>query len=138
MTALGDFSSGDVLTAADMNAIGTWQTWSPNVRAEVGTWGGVTLLRARYCEINKLIVGQIDFQITSVGTGDSGSLFDLPVTAASSTNVAIGIGREHSLNGYTVNVYQLNTATASIRYYSNTATANNLAAPSVIFTYEAA
>lgn len=31
MTALGDFSPGDVLTAADLNAIGAWQTYTPTL-----------------------------------------------------------------------------------------------------------
>lgn len=31
MTALGDFSAGDVLTAADLNAIGDWQSYTPTL-----------------------------------------------------------------------------------------------------------
>jgi len=55
MTALGDFSSGDVLTAADLNAIGTWQDFTP-------TFSGITVgngtLTGRYCQINKFVAWQ--------------------------------------------------------------------------------
>ena len=53
MTALGDFSSGDVLTAADMNAIGTWITFTPS-------WNNFTAGNAvqdwSYCIINDLMI----------------------------------------------------------------------------------
>jgi len=53
MTALGDFVSGDVLTAADMNAIGTWTTFTPS-------WNNFTVGNATqdwsYCIINDVMI----------------------------------------------------------------------------------
>ena len=56
MTALGDFSPGDVLTASDLNAIGTWTTYTPTW---TGTGGATTLgngtLVGYYTQLNDLV-----------------------------------------------------------------------------------
>jgi len=53
MTALGAFSSGDVLTAADLNAIGTWTAFTP-------AWVNFTVGDAThswyYAQINDLFI----------------------------------------------------------------------------------
>jgi|DEB0MinimDraft_4_1074332.scaffolds.fasta_scaffold34947_4 hypothetical protein len=80
MTALGDFTAGDVLTAADLNDIGTWTTYTP-------VWTGVTVgngtVTARYCQINKLVFWQVELVVgstTSVGTTNVRITY--PVSAA--------------------------------------------------------
>jgi len=64
MTALGDFSSGDVLTAADMNAIGTWSTYTPTLTNFTGT-----VDFAVYAVVNKIVIVHASIDLTSTVTG---------------------------------------------------------------------
>jgi len=68
MTALGAFSAGDVLTAADLNAIGTWTTFTPTARfgANAVTF---TQKYGRYSVLNKIVILQVGF----IGFSYSGS-----------------------------------------------------------------
>lgn len=57
MTALGDFTAGDVLQAADLNAIGTWTSYTPTWTASGGTPSlGNGSLTAKYIKINNLVI----------------------------------------------------------------------------------
>jgi len=74
MTALGAFSSGDVLTAADLNAIATTSTTYTPTWASTGTQPtlGNGTLSGRYIKINKLVWVQIFMltgSTTTYGTG---------------------------------------------------------------------
>lgn len=68
MTALGDFTSGDVLTAADLNAIGTWTAFTPS-------WENLTVGNGTqsfyYCQINDVlhIEGRLTWGSTTAITG---------------------------------------------------------------------
>jgi len=79
MTALGAFVSGDVLTAADLNAIGTWTTYTPTLTNITVGNGNADF---RYVQINKTVVlaGFFGFGSTSAITGTPS--ISLPVTAA--------------------------------------------------------
>lgn len=81
MTALGSFVAGDVLTAADMNAIATWTTWTPS-------WSGITVGNgttvARYAQINKVIHCRVQFTVGSTSSIAGPVTFTLPVAASSS------------------------------------------------------
>ena len=81
MTALGDFSSGDVLTAADMNAIGTWTAYTPTVYNMVIGNGTVDF---KYAQINKVVHLRGVFTMGSTSTfGTTGSpFFSLPIASA--------------------------------------------------------
>jgi len=69
MTALGDFSSGDVLTAADLNGIATWTSFTP-------TWTNLTVGNGTYdwslySQVNDIVFFSIRFTLgstSSVGT----------------------------------------------------------------------
>jgi len=50
MPGPGTWSAGDVLTADDLNAIGTWQTYVPVLTQNVTRTATVT--SASYCQIN--------------------------------------------------------------------------------------
>lgn len=65
MTALGDFSPGDVLTAADLNSIGTWQTWTPTF-----TNFTVSSYTAEYCQINDMVFAYFNSSDITAVTGD--------------------------------------------------------------------
>ena len=138
MTALGDFSSGDVLTAADLNAIGTWTTFTPNFRPETGAWTSGVLYVARYTKINDTVIGFAHYQITNAGTGGGEVYFDVPVTAAYGATSSIGSGREASLTGFTFNARMLTTTIAGIRSYANGSLADGAYNLPCFFMYEAA
>ena len=64
MTALGNFSPGDVLTAADMNAIGSWQDYTPTLTNISGT-----INFAKFCEINQTVVVHFGMTLDAAVTG---------------------------------------------------------------------
>jgi hypothetical protein len=80
MTALGDFSPGDVLTAADLNAIGEWQTFTPtfyNVSMGAsGTVGG------KYAEVNDLVFYNAAFFLNGTGSVTGAVAMAVPVGTA--------------------------------------------------------
>lgn len=91
-------------TIADLRAIGIpsrdagilgadWQDWTPSYSGEGSlSWAGVTAV-ARYIQIGKLVIFQVDATGTTTGSDDNGLEFTLPVTASSATgNPAIGAG----------------------------------------------
>jgi len=87
MTALGDFTSGDVLTAADLNAIGTWTAFTP-------TWGGLTVGNGvqgfTYSQINKIVFVTGSFIFGSTTSVSSTPFFDLPVARHTTATEIIG------------------------------------------------
>jgi hypothetical protein len=53
MTALGDFTAGDVLQASDLNAIGAWTSFTPTFDA--GLTLGNAAVNFAYTEVNKIV-----------------------------------------------------------------------------------
>ena len=91
MTALGDFSSGDVLTAADLNAIGTWTSFTPSFTNF--TLGNGTIERAIYSKVNELVFVQLYVTLGSTSSMGTSPSFTAPVGAADSSQLATGVGR---------------------------------------------
>ena len=87
MATFGTFTAGQVLTAGELNAAGTYTAFTP-------TLGGVTLgngtRNARYTKFNKLVhyFGRFDFGSTSAITGQI--TIDLPAAAYSAGVAADG------------------------------------------------
>ena len=119
--------------------MGAWQTWSPTVTPISGVFYILTVNTARYSQVGKIVTGQIDFTLTSIGTGTGIVYFTLPVTASSSYYyTAIGQYRETQNTGLTGIVSWESTSSASLRRYDN---ASHLSAGNrycASFTYEAA
>ena len=118
-----DFSPGEVLTAAAMNSIGAaWETWTPTISSTGGTLGGGTLRMAEYCLINKICFFQVNYKITSVGTGTGFLRITFPFTAKSqapNNDFSIGTGRENENTGVTLNCVQQNTTNMFVTTYVN-------------------
>ena len=92
------FSSGDVLTAADMNAIGEWITFTPS-------WSNLTVGNATqdasYCVVNNLIVVQFSITLGSTSAMGSTPVFTLPVNSAGvSSYQAMGVVSFHDSGSY--------------------------------------
>ncbi len=60
------FSSGDILTAADMNSIGDWLTFTPSfTNVTLGASGVAT---GRYAEVNDLVFYAAKFELGGTGS----------------------------------------------------------------------
>lgn len=81
MTALGDFSPGDVLTAADLNAIGTWTTFTPTWTFDANAITTTVFNYGRYLIINDLVIVKCGFRYSSKAGGGS---LKLTIPAAAS------------------------------------------------------
>jgi len=91
MPGPGTWSAGDILTAADLNAIGAWTSYTP-VLAQNGT-RTATVDYAEYCQINKMVVANVRLTCTTSGSAGSNITVTLPVTAATSgTRPIFGAG----------------------------------------------
>lgn len=90
MPGPGTWSAGDVLTADDLNAIGTWTTYVPVVTQNVAR--SATVNSASYCQINKFCVVNVDLTITTTGSANTISV-SLPInTAITSGAPSMGSG----------------------------------------------
>lgn len=82
MAVLGTFTSGSVLTAAELNAIATWTSFTPS-------WTGITAgtgasNTGQYCELNDILFIRAKYVL-----GTSGS-FTNPVMTLPASRVASG------------------------------------------------
>ena len=78
------FSSGDVLTAADLNAIGDWTSFTPTFHnVTLGASGAVT---GRYAVVNDLVFYTVKFDLASTGSISGQISFDLPVANGDTSN----------------------------------------------------
>ena len=87
MATFGTFVSGQVLTAAELNTAGEFQTYTP-------TWTqSATITKtvnwARYTQLNKFVYVSMKMTASSAGTASNNILVGLPVTA-SANNWSLG------------------------------------------------
>lgn len=129
------FVAGNVLTAAELNAIGAWAAWTPTVTAESGTFTTVSGA-GRYAQIGKTIVWEATITITTVGSATFGVKFTLPVTAQNAT-AHIGYGRSVA-SGAALQVRLNATTNATILRYDDASPIGAGAVLRINGTYEAA
>lgn len=90
MTAVGSFTVGEVLTAASMNEIGAWTSYTP-------TWTNVTVgngtVTAKYYLMNKIGFVMLDFVWGSTSSATGLFTFSMPSgwTAAKNTPGEIAV-----------------------------------------------
>jgi hypothetical protein len=89
MATFGTFTTGQVLTAAELNTAGVWQSYTPTWTQDVAITKTVNW--ARYTELNKLVTVNIKMTASSAGTANNIVKIGLPV-AASANNYLMGIG----------------------------------------------
>lgn len=87
MATFGTFVDGQVLSAAELNAAGTYTTYTP-------TWTqSATITKTtnlgQYMQFNKLVVANFSMTATGAGTANNVIIVSLPVTA-SANNSLIG------------------------------------------------
>jgi len=66
MPGPGTWSPGDVLTAADLNAIGVWTSYTPTLTQSVARTATVDY--AEYMQINKMVVANVSLTCTTTGS----------------------------------------------------------------------
>jgi len=91
MTTLGDFSSGDVLTAADLNSIATWTSFTP-------TWTNLTVGNGTYdwslySKVNDIVFFSMRFTLGSTSSVGTTPEFTVPVATSNNTQLSVGTGR---------------------------------------------
>ena len=97
MTTLGNFTAGDVLTAADLNAIGTWSDFTPSYLNF-----SATTSFARYCQINDIVFINLQAVLTST-VGSTMYIDDMPVNGNSGSAEGLyAVARDITVN----NAYQ--------------------------------
>ena len=126
------------LPAATLNRIGAvWETWTPTVTSNAGTITTSTVNTARYCQLQKTIIGLVDITINNAGTAAGNQLqFTLPfLSAAARRN--IGASREVNATGNLGCCDMVATGTCAIIRYDNAGTIQTNYRWVATFSYEA-
>lgn len=108
MATLGTFVAGQILTAAELNAIGTWTTFTPS-------WTNFTAGNAtqsfRYTEINKLMIVTGTLTLGSTSVMGSSPRFTIP---NSRTAIGENFGVARINDSGTGNFLGVTTATGTV------------------------
>jgi hypothetical protein len=122
-TQLGDYTAGQILTAADLNAIATWTTFTPSFTGV--TLGSGALNTGQYCRVNEILFIRTK---TILGTGGS---FTNPVLTVPDSGVMTGtptmlwipsmngVMIDAGVNSYAISV--IHNSTTSLGFYAQTA-----------------
>jgi hypothetical protein len=124
MTSPGSFSPGDVLSAADLNGIGAWSSYTP-VLGQNGT-RTASIEYAEFCQINKFCVANVSLTCTATGSGGSVITVTLPVNASSdSSSKVYGSGMFFDTSGSDVRlVTVIRNSSTTVRFLTEATTDN--------------
>jgi hypothetical protein len=118
MTSPFPFSSGAVLTSAQLNAIGDYESWTPtltNITLGSGT------VNAHYVQVNEFVHFEIEFLSASDTSFSSTSMqFSMPVNYGGALNfVGLGNGwvRPQASTIYPVQVIGVQSTNRIVPYY---------------------
>lgn len=131
-----DFSSGDVLTAANLNDLAEWKTFTPTITAASGSGYTTTINRAEYIKINKYVHCVYHFTVTDAGTAGQNLKFTLPVTA--STTFGAGNGREVNLTNKVIGCEPLTNTQVAMQFYDGSSPWTTNAVFKFAYVYKAA
>jgi hypothetical protein len=88
MATLGTFASGQILTAAELNAIGTWTSYTPTI---TGVTAGNATVAASYIELNQIVFFQVRWIFGSTSAVTGPVTITYPVTANNLYQAAAGV-----------------------------------------------
>jgi hypothetical protein len=92
-TRLTDFSTGDVLEASDLNALGgIWNAWVPQIDQGATTNIAKTTGYAKHLRFSHLVMGRFHLTVTAAGTAGAPVTVTLPAARAGGTDQVIGSG----------------------------------------------
>lgn len=125
------FAATTYATKANFPAT-AWTSWTPAISAGVGTITSTTINYAKYIQLGKTVIAQVDITITNAGTGAGAFLFGLPIAAIAGAGLGLtAFGREVAVNGKVLGGSSFSATTIGLAYYDNTsaiATTNQLCA----------
>ena len=99
MATLGTFTAGQVLTAAELNAIGTWTAFTPSFTNF--TLGNGTIQEAVYLQVNQLVYVNVYVTLGSTSVMGSNPSFTAPVTiGGGAARLSSGTGRARIASFY--------------------------------------
>ena len=140
VVAAGDSTTVSTKLATHSDALKAlteaWSTWIPTITAETGTFTTVSSANARYLQAGKLIIGAVQFTITTVGTAANGFRFTVPVTPFAGSSF-MGSGRD-STSGAMLHITYIGGGVAQVNKYDNTSTIAAGHTLNLAFQYEAA
>ena len=113
---LSNFTSGAVLTAAELNTGLTYATYTP-VWTQSTTITN-TVNTARYTQFGKLVIAEIVLTATTAGTANNKVTISLPVNASSNNKV---LGSGHYNSGFRFALYDTSTTMSIGANLANTA-----------------
>lgn len=122
MPGPGTWSPGDILTAADLNAIGAWTSYTPVVTQDGAR--GVTVDFAKYALINKFCLVTLKVTLTNAGSTNSTITVSIPVNMGSTDdgrNVGNGYVFDSSANDVIL-VNALRNSTSTVRMMTDLTT----------------
>jgi hypothetical protein len=124
MPGPGTWSAGDILTAQDLNAIGVWESYSPVV-TQSGT-RSATVNYAKYVQINKMCLVNVDLTMTTSGSSGSKVTVSLPLNASSNTTLrSYGTGLLLSGGSDVILLNVFYDSVSTVRFASETSTSKN-------------
>lgn len=123
MATLGNFVSGQVLTAAELNAIGTYTSFTP-------TWGNVTVgdgtSSGYYCQINEFVHWSCELVFGSTTSITGNVSIDYPVTPTyglyRSAAGAQCVLEDSTGTDYYGGLFRVNNTQATVRVFNSSAT----------------
>lgn len=83
-------AANDLVRKTEVDAVGTWVNYTPTLVQ--GVTVNKTVSRARYTQIGKTIIGSVNIACTSTGSASNEVRVGLPVTAAATGAIPIGLG----------------------------------------------
>lgn len=111
MATLGTFTAGQVLTAAELNAIGTWTAFTPTLTASTTnpTLGTGSTRAGSYCQLNELVIyiAYIRFGTSGVSAGSGFYSVSLPVPYVTTNNADRYMGNGYVFDNSTSTNYNL-------------------------------
>ena len=82
------FGSGNVLTAAELNAIGeAWTSYTPVFKV-AGVTVATTVGYAKYAQVNKIVICNVRLVTTAVGGANGTLSISLPIASTTSDDMA--------------------------------------------------
>ena len=126
-----DFSTGQVLTAAQLNDIGDWKSWPPTLTNF--TLGNGTM-QAKYCQVGEITFMQFYFLGGSTSSYGTSFRFSVPVTndASDLQYQPAGFGWARPDKGGSIYTIVGQVITTNLVFY-----AQNRAHPSTNYVYNA-
>jgi hypothetical protein len=98
VATLGNFTAA-VLTAAELNAIGTFTAWTPTLtNLTIGTTGAESV--HRYSKINEVVVFQSKIVLGTGGSISGNFSITLPVTASATSTIAASVNLIDAANTF--------------------------------------